>query len=193
MEAFLDGQPCFVAGSTWPKDTEVLLPFLNDTDHRLKILLAPHNINEKEIAALEHKLQKRTLRYSLMEKAKVVDADILILDTIGLLSQVYRYADFAYVGGGFGTGLHNTLEPAVFGIPIVIGPQYRGFMEAEYLVEQGGIRTITDGESARNVLSKLTMEPEHRAHLGAINRQYIKTNQGSSALILDHLRILLNP
>src|SRR5690606_17646294 len=124
MSNFKQDHYCLVAGSTWQEDEELLVPYINSSNKPMKYVLAPHNINEKHIENLVGSLIKKSILYSRIGDADLGDYEVLIVDTIGLLTRIYSYADVAYVGGGFATGLHNTLEPAVFGIPVIIGPQY---------------------------------------------------------------------
>ncbi|MGD1947429.1 MAG: 3-deoxy-D-manno-octulosonic acid transferase [Croceivirga sp.] len=107
-------------------------------------MIAPHNIKVNHISSLQAAITKKSVLYSDVASEKVSEAEVLIIDTIGLLTKIYSYADMAYVGGGFSTGLHNTLEPAVFGIPVLIGPHYEGFYEAKELVSQKGIISISN-------------------------------------------------
>src|SRR5690606_12615299 len=127
MDAFKDRCFTLVAGSSWPEDEQLLIPYINGCDDRIKFVLAPHEIKEEHIAKIEQALEKSSIRYSQREGRELGDAQVLILDTIGLLNKVYSYADVAYVGGGFATGLHNTLEPVLRGIPLYIGPRYLAF------------------------------------------------------------------
>ena len=127
--------------------------------------------------------------YSEIENKNLSDYDVLIIDTIGLLTKIYSYADIAYVGGGFNTGLHNTLEPAVFGIPVVIGPEYQKFQEAVDLVSQKGILSVSDKESYNNILEKLVTSSSYRLITGNINSDYIKTNAGATNKVIAYLNI----
>ena len=127
--------------------------------------------------------------HSPMEK-ELADCQVLIIDTVGLLTKIYSYADIAYVGGGFVTGLHNTLEPAVFGVPVIIGPNYKGFKEAEDLVAQKGILPVKDAWSFGELLKKLLDNPDYRKKTGAINANYIAKNKGASTRIMAYIRTL---
>jgi 3-deoxy-D-manno-octulosonic-acid transferase len=136
MEHFQGNETCFVAGSTWPEDEEIIVKFINETQKHLKFVLAPHNIKTEHIQSLKKSISKKVVLYTEIGHNDIPSYEVLIINTIGLLTKIYSYADIAYVGGAFATGLHNTLEPAVFGIPIIIGPDYKGFNEAEKLVEK---------------------------------------------------------
>jgi 3-deoxy-D-manno-octulosonic-acid transferase len=140
VEAFYtscQGKSILIAGSSWPKDEAFLIPYFN-AHPEWKLIVAPHEIHEEHLSALEAQLQRPFKRYSQTTPEEVVDCDCLIMDCFGLLSSVYRYGDLAYIGGGFGSGIHNTLEAAVYGIPIVFGPKHAKFEEAKALLEVGG-------------------------------------------------------
>ncbi|RIV73721.1 3-deoxy-D-manno-octulosonic acid transferase [Flagellimonas aequoris] len=187
MERFKNGQFCLVAGSTWPEDEKILIDYINSVQEPIKFVIAPHEIKPAHVEKITSTLQKKVVCYSDMEDKNLKDFDVLIIDTIGILTKVYSYADFAYVGGGFATGLHNTMEPAVFGIPIIIGPQYHGFKEAEDLVARGGIVSISD-QTAFNELMRLFVEnPAIAKEKGTINSSYINANVGAADRILDHI------
>lgn len=183
MTDFKNNHPCLVAGSTWSEDEELLIPYINRSDSNFKFVIAPHEIKEAHISKILAALRKRTIRYSEMHDKDLKDFEVLVVDTIGLLTKIYSYADLAYVGGGFATGLHNTMEPAVFGIPIVIGPKYNGFKEAEDLVAKGGICSIANETEFNSVLDAFVSDPERRHEVGSINSNYIKANKGAA----DHI------
>lgn len=191
MDAF-KGQ-CFtlVAGSSWAEDEQLLIPYINACDDRIKFVIAPHEIKEEHSAKIESALGKSVLRYSQREGRDLGDAQVLILDTIGLLNKVYSYAEVAYVGGGFATGLHNTLEPAVHGIPVIIGPRYQGFREAVDLVRLGGLLPVGDQGEFNAVLDRLREEPDLLERMGQINRDYIAAHTGATQRVLDHIGQLL--
>ncbi len=191
MEGFKKDRLCFVAGSTWQEDEAVLIDYVNSAPKDLKFVIAPHTIKSDKILGLAGAFSKKTLLYSKMEGDSVGNYDILIIDHIGLLTRIYSYADIAYVGGAFATGLHNTLEPAVFGIPVIIGPQYTGFKEAEELVAQRGIFSIRDPWDFGELMKKMLDNPEFRSKAGTINAAYISKNKGASVQIMAHIRTLI--
>ncbi|HET8737113.1 MAG TPA: glycosyltransferase N-terminal domain-containing protein [Pricia sp.] len=193
MAAFKKDRLCLVAGSTWAEDESILIDHINHAPKNLKYILAPHTIKKDKILGLAGALTKKTLLYSNIGEQALGDFDVLIVDAIGLLTKIYSYADIAYVGGGFATGLHNTLEPAVFGVPVIIGPHYEGFKEAEDLVAQKGILTVKDAWSFGELLKKLLDNPELRKKTGAINAAYIAKNKGASTQIMEYIRTLLAP
>jgi 3-deoxy-D-manno-octulosonic-acid transferase len=191
MDAFTRGKTCLVAGSTWPQDEAILVPHINDTRGTLKYVLAPHDINPEHIAALQKSISKKAQLYSAMEEAALPDTQVLIIDTIGLLTRIYSYADIAYVGGGFATGLHNTLEPAVFGIPVLIGPEYHRFREATDLVDKKGLLVVRNISDFDQVVARLLAEPGFRQRTGQVNSRYISENKGASVVIMNYLQELL--
>ncbi len=189
MEAFKRGRTCLVAGSTWAEDERVILPLIREmAGPDSCFVIAPHQIDAKTIDGLMAALPEGSLRYSQRDAATLAAANILVVDTIGLLTRIYSYADLAYVGGGFATGLHNTLEPAVFGIPVLIGPNYEGFREAEALVKAGGVLPVADAEAFRLLAGKMLRNPETRLEPGNTNRDFIAKSRGASVQIADGIR-----
>lgn len=190
IEKFKGDKLCFVAGSTWPEDEEVLIDFINSSKD-IKIIIAPHKIDPEHLIKLETLIHKKTIRYSAFENSVTVDFDVLLVNNIGNLTKIYSYADIAYVGGGFKTGLHNTLEPGVFGIPVLIGPQYSGFAEAEALVLKGGITPIKNHMQFIGIMQKLLASKNERSKQGEINANFIRNNLGATAKILNHIQQIL--
>lgn len=177
-----------VIGSSWPKDEELLVNYINRTSHRLKFIIAPHNIKPDQIANLKSEIAKKTVLFSEMEGKNLADYDVFIIDTIGILTKIYSYADIAYVGGGFGNpGVHNILEPATFGIPIVIGPNYSHFAEATALVHQEGCISINDQKTMNQALDLLVQNPDERHEKGHICSTFVQMNKGATDKILKHL------
>ena len=146
MNNFKGESICLVSGSTWPEDEKILIDYINSVKSSVKFVIAPHEIKPTHIEGIIDALNKKTVCYSKMDDSNLEDFEVLVIDTIGLLTKVYSYANIAYVGGAFATGLHNTLEPAVYGIPVIIGPNYKGFKEAEELVAKKGILSISGPE-----------------------------------------------
>ncbi len=191
MEAFKRDRLCIVTGSTWPEDEEILIDYINSSDNSSCYVIAPHNIKADHINQLRTKLQKSTLLYSEITSDKLDEYHVLLVDTIGLLTRIYSYADIAYVGGGFATGLHNTLEPAVFGIPVLIGPQYHKFQEAVDLVHQKGIQVVRNKLDFEKIMAQLIRDEDFRIHTGLVNSNYIFNKRGASIQIMDYIRRLL--
>lgn len=191
MELFQGNETCFVAGSTWPEDEEIIVKFINETQKHLKFVLAPHNIKTEHIQSLKKSISKKVVLYTEIEHNDISSCEVLVINTVGLLTKIYSYADIAYVGGAFATGLHNTLEPAVFGIPIIIGPEYKGFNEAEKLVAENGILVTRDYDEFTTTLDNLLENPEYLKNTGVINANFVKENKGASVQIMAHIRRLL--
>ena len=190
IERFCDGKLTLVAGSTWPKDEELLTGYINKSDG-LKYIIAPHNIKSDQIAKLKNSIGKKTVLFSERNDKALAEYDVFIVDTIGLLTKIYSYADIAYVGGGFGNpGVHNVLEPAVFGIPVVFGPHYSHFSEATALVQNGGCISISDADSLKQKLDVLVSDPTERAEQGHICETFVRMNKGATASILKHLQTI---
>ena len=189
VEQFKGDTLCVVFGSSWPADEEVYLSYLNSCKGRVKFIIAPHNIHPDEIAVLKHnkqKLDRKVALFSEKDTLNLADYEVLIIDTIGILTKVYSYADIAYVGGGMGnTGLHNVLEPAVFGIPVIIGKNYSKFNEAKELVALGGVLSISSPEQFASTMDSLINSADKRAAIGAINSRYITEKQGATKAFLS--------
>lgn len=191
MTEFKGDHFCFVAGSTWPEDEEILVDYINTTTAPLKHVIAPRSIKSATVERLKRNLKKKTLCFSEREGKDLAAYEVLLIDTIGLLSKIYNYADVAYVGGAFATGLHNTLEPAVYGIPVLIGPEYDRFKEARDLVQKGGIYVIHHLAEFQSVMERFVQDPDFRAKTGHINATYVKENTGATDAILRHIDPLL--
>ncbi len=192
MTQFLGKSKCLVAGSTWPEDEKILVSYINNNQKdKLKYVIAPHNIKEDHIKNLKNTISDKTLLYSEINNKDLSKYDVLIIDTIGILTKVYSYAYISYVGGAFATGLHNTLEPAVFGIPVIIGSRYNGFKEAEDLVKLKGIISVNNEIEFSGVLNRLLSDTEFHKVTGQINSNYITKSTGASIQIMDYLRKLL--
>ncbi len=191
MNNFKKDRLCLVAGSTWPEDEAILVDYINTAPKNIKFVLAPHTIKTDKILNLEGVISKKTMCFSKIDEKTISDCEVLIVDNIGILTKIYSYADIAYVGGGFATGLHNTLEPAVFGVPVIIGPNYDGFKEVEELVAQKGILPITDISGFNALMKKLLQDTEFLKRTGVINEAYVSKNKGASIQIIDYIRTLL--
>ncbi len=182
---------CIVIGSSWPEDEDILIPYINaNASEDLKFIIAPHNVGNSQIEHITKRLQVNHIRYSELETHSKTDAFVFIVDTIGLLSKIYSDADIAYVGGGMGTtGLHNILEPAVFGIPIVIGKNYSKFPEATLMIKEAGVSSVNDLKSLSTCLNEFISSEQLRKLKGELNSEFINKNKGAVIQILDYLRI----
>ena len=173
-----------VAGSSWPKDEDILLEHFN-SHPEMKLIIAPHEIHEEHIQNIISKLKRPYMRYTQLDEAKVKDVDCIIIDAIGFLSSIYRYGDVAYIGGGFGVGIHNTLEAAVYGIPVIFGPNHTAFREALGLLEVGGGFTISDAAEYAVVMKDFMTDSPKLKVAGAKAGAYVKDNSGASEAIFS--------
>ncbi|MDR3132854.1 MAG: 3-deoxy-D-manno-octulosonic acid transferase [Prevotellaceae bacterium] len=186
IENFSAGQPAIIAGSTWPADEEKLAAAFATLPANTKLVIAPHEIHEEHLAAIAKRFAPfGVVRYSMANgERRTVDCRVLIVDTMGLLSSVYQYGTVAYIGGGFGAGIHNTLEAAVYGLPVIFGPNYRRFREANDLIAQGGATSYTTAAE----LSALLLQWLADNSAGETNRQYVAQHCGATQAILRLLR-----
>ena len=178
-----------VAGSTWVKDEEILIPYFNQHPE-IKLIIAPHEISEQRIEALKNRLTRPAVRYSQADENTVGDAGCLIMDCFGLLSSVYRYGDLAYVGGGFGKGIHNILEAAVYGIPILFGPEYYKFKEAKELIAHSGAIAVRSEEEFSSCMNNFLSYPNLIHEKGKNAKEYVLGNLGATHKIYEKLREL---
>lgn len=185
---FKDNKTTIVIGSSWPKDEAILAPYINSCQEDVKFVIAPHNIKKEQIEELKNAINQKTVLYSERENKNLSDFKVFIIDTIGILTKIYSYGDIAYVGGGFGNpGVHNILEPATFGVPIVIGPNYTHFEEAIRLVQRGGCISIADFEELQTSLNKLIQEPHLKQKKGEICYNFVQENKGATHRILERI------
>ena len=186
VAAFKDNTYTVVAGSTWSEDEELLVNYINQSSDE-KFIIAPHTMHPKAIEELKESIQKKVILYTEKDGKNISDFDVLILNTIGLLTKIYSYADVAYVGGAFKTGLHNILEPATFGIPIIIGPEFTKFNEAIDLVRLKGCVSVKNQQEFSSIFNKLKIDEDFRKETGNINDTYIKKNIGATAQIMEYI------
>lgn len=193
VEKFKGNSKLIVAGSTWPDDDEILTNFINSKlPEDWKIIFAPHNIDQKKIIQLKEKLKLPTTIYTQLNQDELINSRILIVDTIGILTKIYSYADISYVGGGFtNTGIHNTLEPAVYGIPIIFGPNYQRYFEAVELIENEAAVKFENQFEFDEKMTNLIEEKSDRERRGKISYKYIQQKPNSTIVILDYLKELL--
>ena len=183
VEAFVkDADKVIVAGSSWPKDEELLVRYLQ-LHPDVKMILVPHEIHAAHITGISKLLDGNFVRYTEATETNVQTTNCLVVDTIGLLSSIYRYGHVAYIGGGFGVGIHNTLEAAVWNVPVVFGPMYEKFREARDLIAIGGAFSIPDSETLEEKLDALLKDEK----AGVIAGEYVKQNTGATELILKEI------
>lgn len=190
INQFKDNKYTIVAGSTWQEDEELLVNYINNNlSENEKFIIAPHNIKQESILELQKLINKKTVLYSQpRHDLNLKEYQVFIIDTIGILTKIYAAADLAYVGGGLKTGLHNILEPATFGIPVVIGNKYDKFKEAVDLVKIGGCISIKNQQEFTDNLINLKEDKNFRNLTGIINKKYIEDNLGATKLIMNYLK-----
>lgn len=182
VEQFKQGSRLMVAGSSWGPDEDLIIPYFNEHPE-LKLIIAPHVIKESHLKEIEGKLQRPSIRYTQVSEENITKADCLIIDCFGLLSSIYRYGEIAYVGGGFGVGIHNVPEAAVYGVPVMFGPKNRKFREAQALLQLGGSFEIIDEASFKETLDRLLTDEDFLKARGRLAGEYISGNSGASDLI----------
>lgn len=193
IERWATDAPVLIVGSSWQPDEDILVKIINhNTLIDWKFIIAPHEIGENNLKRLEEKLTVSSVRYSQIkaytEGGKIANKSIvLIIDNIGMLSALYRYGKVAYIGGGFGSGIHNTLEPIAHGLPVVFGRKYKRFEEAVKLVDWGGAFAIENAEDTESILLRLADEATRQVAATAAKR-YIIENQGATQLIMNYLK-----
>ncbi|SMC00297.1 Three-deoxy-D-manno-octulosonic-acid transferase domain protein [Hymenobacter roseosalivarius DSM 11622] len=188
VEAFVaDGAPVFIVGSNWPEDLPALTPLLRQYQDQMRFLFAPHEITETNLALVEAALPGRVVRYSTATPATVAQARVLLMDNVGLLSQLYRFGTYAYIGGAFGKGLHNTLEAAAFGLPLFFGPTYTKFQEAMDLVKAGCAFPIHSAAELQTAFGLLWHQSEVRLRVQDMSLEYVHQQAGATATIMAAL------
>lgn len=184
IEQFKNGQKLIVAGSSWAPDEELLIDFLKQ-DQTTKIIFAPHEVKESNIKRLLDQLPAGAIRYSQAEGKNLEQAQVLVVDTIGILSSIYHYATVAYIGGGFGVGIHNTLEAAIYNIPVLFGPNYLKFQEAVNLQKVGAAFPITNSEELTGILNQLLNDDQKRVEVAQKCREFMLLNLGATQQVLE--------
>ncbi len=185
IEKFREGKKIIVAGSTWDRDEEILVSFINHSPENVRFILAPHEISSRKIYRLVEMIESPVVRFTDEEKSSFAAARVLLIDTIGHLSSVYKYGDIAYIGGGFGRGIHNILEAATYGLPVVFGPNYHKFLEAKEMLENEAAFPISDYSSLERIFSRLLDDGSFRATASAKAREYVISRIGSTRKIVD--------
>lgn len=177
------GCKVFVAGSSWQPDEDIFIRFFNDHPD-WKLIIAPHVIGEDHLAYILDKLQMKAVRYTQATEQSAAEARCLIIDCFGLLSTIYRYGEIAYVGGGFGVGIHNVPEAAVWGVPVLFGPNNKSFQEAQDLLACKGSFEVTDYDSFNTIISRLISDDKFRHQCGEASANYVKSRSGATDIIM---------
>lgn len=189
IEAFAKGSLVMVVGSSWPSDMQYLNQVINQAGAGIKFIIAPHEIHEQSITNLQKGLEKKTARFTRDADHTIVGADLLIIDTIGMLSSVYQYGDFAYIGGAFGDGLHNILEAVTFGLPVIFGNKgLEKFPESLELCKLEGAFAISSQAELNAIYERLSTDDAFRNKTSSICTQYIKDSTGATDKIIAYLK-----
>ena len=187
INEFKMNNKCIVAGSIWEGDQSIIVDYINTCKENTKFILAPHEIDKNKINSLRNSINKKSILYSELSYDNI-NLDVLIIDNVGMLARLYKYADIAYVGGGMGnSGLHNTLEPAAFGVPIIIGKNYSKFTEAKKMIELGGMYSIKNNEEFKALLDSLLTNEIESNKSGKTNYNFILENTGATKKIMNYL------
>ncbi|SEL14983.1 3-deoxy-D-manno-octulosonic-acid transferase [Aquimarina amphilecti] len=188
ISEFIGNRLCIVIGSSWSEDEEVFIDFVNQANKNLCFIIAPHEIKNRGVQSLQKKITKETVIFSEKEGKSLQDHQVFIMNTIGYLSRIYSYGDIAYVGGAMGnSGLHNILEPATFGIPIIIGQHFEKFREAKQLQKLAGLYSISSSEEFSAIMNKLVDDQKFREKTGMIAGHFINSNTGATDMIVAYL------
>lgn len=186
VQKFCNQSLVLVAGSTWEEDEQVLLPFMNN-DHKVKVIIAPHEVGSARITSLVSKIRRPVVKYSEAQDKDPAGYDVLVIDTIGILATLYKYATVSYVGGAFGRGLHNILEPAAFGIPVFFGSEFSKFREAQELIDLGGAVTVSGSSDFEKKCREVLHDPGSLQLKSKICSDFVARRQGATLRILEKL------
>ncbi|MDB4087318.1 3-deoxy-D-manno-octulosonic acid transferase [Flavobacteriaceae bacterium] len=189
IKEFIGNRICFVGGSTWKEDESLMIDYINKNNNNLVWIIAPHQINLKNITDFQQKIKRKSILHSNLNHNNITTTKVLIIDSIGILTKLYSYSDISYVGGGMGnSGLHNILEPAIFKNPILIGKNYINFPEAKDLISKNGAISVKDSKEFENILNELIENKRKRAIMGGNNFDYIKSNLGATKNVISYLK-----
>jgi 3-deoxy-D-manno-octulosonic-acid transferase len=187
IDVFRQGKPLLIGGSSWEEEEKIMSRFYAAHQGRLKIIIAPHDIGQLHIKQIRQRFGNKVLLYSDINEKNAAGADVLIIDSIGLLARLYKYGNYAFVGGGFGRGLHNILEPATFGLPVIIGPDYRKFNEAGELISSGGAVSVKNYNEFEMIMLKLLADPALSLKMKNSCSRYVEEKRGATGKIMDYI------
>lgn len=181
-----------LAGSTWPADEDIVIELIHQSCPGLKFIIAPHEVHPERIRQLMNKLPEKSVRFSQANESNLENAVVLVIDSIGILSHLYQYATIAYIGGGFGVGIHNILEAATFGKPIIFGPNYQKFQEALELIRRGGAFSINSKQEFLNIVKDLLENTQKLQGSSHTAEKYVIERQGATELIMKELQSIVD-
>lgn len=190
IEAFKGDHDILISGSSWEPDDQIVISLIEKFGGRLKFIIAPHQIGENKIVNIVKDVESlgfKVARYTKNSAEEIKDADLLIIDTIGILSSAYKYAKFGVIGGGFGVGIHNTLEAATFGLPLIFGGNYLRFKEAVDLVELGAATPISNKSDAERWLEELLGDKNIQEKRSKLAKEYVNSHSGATDIILKSI------
>ena len=190
VEAFAQGNKVFVAGSSWGPDEDIFLRYFNEHSNGWKLIIASHEVTESRLAEIQSKFKGTCVRYTQASMDDVKNADCLLIDCFGLLSSIYRYGEVAYVGGGFGVGVHNLLEAAVYAMPVFFGPNNKKFQEAAKLKECGGGLEISNYAEFEKMMDAFDSDAAVLKKAGDAAGRYVAGNSGATQKLLKALKLL---
>jgi 3-deoxy-D-manno-octulosonic-acid transferase len=188
IEAFIQNNFVIIGGSTWPQDETLLIQYIQESSQKPKLILVPHEINDAAIKKTIQLSANKIVQYSQSDISKLADGDILIIDTVGMLSKIFRYGNIAFIGGGFGKGIHNTLEAAVYGLPILFGPNYFKFNEAIGLIENNGAWSVKNYNELKVRLEILIKDTNLLYKAGENNKAFVINNAGATVQIMTGIK-----
>lgn len=188
VERFKGDALTLVAGSSWGPDEDIIISYFN-AHPEMKLVIAPHVVSDSHLKEIESKLKRPFVRYTQATEESVQQADCLIIDCYGLLSSIYRYGEISYVGGGFGVGIHNVLEAAVYGIPVIFGPKNKKFREARHLLEQKGGFEIRNSQEFETLMNRFLSDKDYLQTSGKAAGDYVKNNSGALEKIMEFMRL----
>ncbi len=186
IPAFSEGKQLLIAGSTWPADEDILAALLERSEVEFKLIVAPHQVNEDHISQIFRKFKKfNPQRYSKADQSKFSSSRVLIIDTYGMLAYLFSYAKVAYIGGGFGVGIHNTLEAATYGMPVLFGPNYQRFKEAVELISVGGAYSFDNAEMLQTTFETLMTDDLKYQESARAAGSYVQENAGATLKVIE--------
>ena len=186
VENFTRDRFTLIIGSSWQPDENIIIPYFN-AHPEMRLIIAPHEFDEERVKALQSRITRKSILYTETNEQEASDADCLIINCFGILSSCYRYAQVAHIGGGFGVGIHNINEAAVYGMPVIFGPKYHKFKEAHDLIAAGGAFSITSAEEFNTLMDKFLSDKEHLADCGIKAKNYIESQLGATRHIYSSL------
>ncbi len=187
VKKFVNEKFCIIAGSTWLEDENKLSEFFNNITKDIKLIIAPHNIEESRIIEILKLFNRKLVRFSKADLKNVSEFDILIIDNIGMLSSIYKYGKIAYIGGGFGYGIHNIIEAAVYGMPVIFGPKYKKFNEAIEMIKINAAFSINDSNDLKKYFNMFLNDNLFLENISEKAKNYVYSNKGASEFILKKI------